>query len=183
MSARSRRKPRQRRYDLCAMRTIYRKTAKGVTEIETRALRLPPRLRSALILVDGKRNDEELSAMILSEPAATLVGLLNDGFIEILTTLAEPAPRPAKPAAAAEAAPAAGASAPRSFEGLRRDAGRDLSAQLGPLANDVSIKIERAKSMPELQPLLVQGAQMLQRLKGTAAAEAFAVRFISPPQP
>ena len=63
------------------MRTIFRKTTKGATEIETRALRLPPRLRTALILVDGKRNDEELSAMILSEPTATLASLLSDGFI------------------------------------------------------------------------------------------------------
>ena len=161
------------------MRTIYRKTAKGVTEIETRALRLPPRLRSTLILVDGKRNDEELSAMILSEPAATLASLLNDGFIEILNTLAEPAQRPAKPEPP-EATPTA--ATPRSFESLRREAGRELSRQLGPLADDVSIKIERAKSMPELQPLLVQGSQMLQRLKGAAAAEAFALRFISQPQ-
>jgi len=36
--------------------------------------------------------------------------------------------------------------------------------------------------MPELQPLLVQGAQMLRNLKGVAAAEAFAARFISGPQ-
>lgn len=161
------------------MRTIYRKTAKGVTEIETRALRLPPRLRSTLILVDGKRTDEELSAMILSEPAATLGSLLNDGFIEILNTLAEPAQRPAKPEPP-DATPTA--ATPRSFESLRREAGRELSRQLGPLADDVSIKIERAKSMPELQPLLVQGSQMLQRLKGAAAAEAFALRFISQPQ-
>ena len=161
------------------MRTIFRKTTKGATEIETRALRLPPRLRTALILVDGKRNDEELSAMILSEPTATLASLLSDGFIEILTTLAEPASRPGK-SSPPEATPAT--PAPRSFESLRREAGRELSSQLGPLADDVSLKIERAKSMPELQPLLVQGAQMLQRLKGAAAAEAFALHFISQPQ-
>jgi hypothetical protein len=164
------------------MRTIYRKTPKGITEIETRALRLAPRLRSALILVDGKRSDDELSAMILSEPAATLAGLLEGGFIEILSSLAEPAPRAAKPAAPGEAAPAAGAAALRSFEGLRREAGRELSGQLGPLADDVTLKIERAKSMPELQPLLVLGAQMLQRLKGAAVAQAFATRFIGQPQ-
>ena len=36
------------------MATIYRKTAKGVREIETRATKLAPRFRSLLILVDGK---------------------------------------------------------------------------------------------------------------------------------
>ena len=40
-----------------AMATVYRKTDKGRNEIETRANRLLPRLRSALIVVDGQRND------------------------------------------------------------------------------------------------------------------------------
>lgn len=160
------------------MRTIYRKTAKGIAEIETRALRLAPRLRSALILVDGKRTSDDLSNLILNEPEATLASLLSDGFIEILATLAEPAPRSATSQGAA-GAPAA--SAARTFENLRRDAGRDLSSQLGPLADDISLKIERAKSIAELQPVLLAGAQMLQRLKGSAAAEAFAQRYISPP--
>ena len=58
------------------MATIYRKTAKGHTEIETRALRLSPRLRSALILVDGRRTDAELQRMILQQPDETLRGLV-----------------------------------------------------------------------------------------------------------
>jgi WD40 repeat protein len=37
------------------MPTIYRKTAKGQSEIETRVHRLAPRFRSLLILVDGRR--------------------------------------------------------------------------------------------------------------------------------
>ena len=37
------------------MSTIFRKTAKGTSEVETRANRLPPRLRAALILVDGRQ--------------------------------------------------------------------------------------------------------------------------------
>jgi hypothetical protein len=164
------------------MRTIYRKTAKGVAEIETRAHRLMPRQRSALILVDGKRSDDELMRMVLAEPAATLAGLLADGFIEAIATLDE---RPAhgKPADAssAEAGDSRGGGAP-GFEALRRDAARDLNHQLGPNAEIVTIKIERAKNAAELRPLLVQGAQMLHRLKGLAAAEAFAARFIATPE-
>ncbi len=41
------------------MAIVYRMTAKGVAEIETQAHRLLPRLRSALILVDGKKSDGE----------------------------------------------------------------------------------------------------------------------------
>jgi hypothetical protein len=47
------------------MATIYRKTAKGHSEIETCAARLPPRLRSALILIDGRRTDGEMGKLIL----------------------------------------------------------------------------------------------------------------------
>ncbi len=50
------------------MATIYRKTAKGHSEIETRAHRLAPRLRSALIMVDGRRSDDEVRKLIRSRP-------------------------------------------------------------------------------------------------------------------
>ena len=164
------------------MTVVYRKTAKGIAEIETRAHRLVPRLRSALILVDGKKADDELKRMILVDPDGALAGLLADGFIEVLTTLAD-APPERKSATAPTAAPGReSASSAASFNALRREAARDLNHQLGPNAEIVSIKIERAKTLPELQPLLVQGAQMLLSLKGAAAAEAFAERFISGPQ-
>lgn len=167
------------------MSTVYRKTDKGVNEIATRALRLGPRQRSALILVDGRKTDVELAQLILADPAATLAGLLTDGFIEVLTTLADrPAERPAERKAAT---PAAAASRPvasdgAAFESLRRDAVRVLNEQLGPAAEVVAIKIERAKSMPEMQPMLAQAAKLLRNVRGSAAAEAFAARFITTPE-
>jgi hypothetical protein len=167
------------------MSTVYRKTAKGITEIETRAHRLVPRLRSALILVDGRKSDDELHQMILADPAGTLASLLADGFIEVLATLAD---RPAERAPDRKPSPAPAsasshetASGAVSIEALRRDAVRSLTDQLGPAAETVAIKIERAKTMPELQPLLVQAVQTLRTMRGAAAAEAFAARFISAP--
>ncbi len=167
------------------MSTVYRKTEKGVNEIATRALRLGPRQRSALILVDGRKTDVELAQLILADPAGTLASLLADGFIEVLTTLADrPAERPPERKAAppATAAPRPAASDSAAFESLRRDAVRALNDQLGPAAEIVAIKIERAKSMPEMQPLLVQAAKLLRNMRGSAAAEAFAARFITTPE-
>ncbi len=162
------------------MSIVYRKTAKGVAEIETRAHRLPPRVRSALILVDGKRADDELMRMIQTDPAETLTSLLTDGFIEVLATLAvRPPERKQAPASGpASTHEVAGAA----FDALRRDAVRQLNDHLGPAAETVAIKIERAKSMPELQPLLALGAQMLRDVRGAAVAEAFATRFIGASQ-
>jgi hypothetical protein len=151
------------------MATVYRKTDKGVAEIATRAHRLVPRLRSALILVDGKKTDDELSKLILADPPATLASLLADGFIEVLATLADRLPEP-KPTAPGPTA---------ALEILRRDAVRYLTDRLGPAADTVAIKIESANTMPELQPLLVQGAQALRNIRGAAAADAFTARFIN----
>ena len=162
------------------MSIVYRKTAKGVAEIETRAHRLVPRQRGALILVDGKRSDDELAPLVGSDAAATLASLLGDGFIEVLATLAE---------RAAEAAPdrvvdraSDRRSSGRAFETLRRDAVRSLNDQLGPAGETVAIEIERAKTPAELQRLLMLGAQVLRDFRGVAVAEAFAARFTLPPQ-
>ena len=65
------------------MPSVYRKTGKGLAEIGTRANRLPPRLRQALIMVDGNRTDEDLAKQILAQPAETLTILLEQGYIEL----------------------------------------------------------------------------------------------------
>ena len=50
------------------MPLVYRKTTKGQREIETRADRLLPRLRTALILADGRRGMEELRKLVPGDP-------------------------------------------------------------------------------------------------------------------
>lgn len=157
------------------MSTVYRKTAKGLAEIETRAHRLSPRRRSALILVDGRKSDDELALLILAEPQVTLASLLAEGFIEVLATLADRPPE-RKPTPAAGGRDAQGARL--ALEGLRRAAVRHLADQLGPAADSLAMRIESAASMPELQALLVQGAQVLRSVRGGAAADFFAARFI-----
>jgi hypothetical protein len=161
------------------MTTVYRKTAKGIAEIETRAHRLVPRLRSALIMVDGKRTDDELSRMIQTDPAGALAALLVDGFVEVLATVADAPPERKPPSSTSASTNRESAVGAASFDTLRREAVRHLNDQLGPHAETIAVKIERAKSVPELQLLLEQGAQILKSLKGHAAAEAFAARFIS----
>jgi hypothetical protein len=159
--------------------TIYRKTAKGQAEIETRAHRLPPRLRGALIMVDGQRSVEDLAKLIPGDAAASLEQLLADGFIDVFAVLADkpPAQVPAAaPTPQRKSAPSAG-----SLDGLKRDAVRYLNDRLGPAAEGISIKIERASTMTELQPLLAQGAQLLRSFAGSAAAEPFVARFIGQP--
>jgi hypothetical protein len=159
------------------MTTIYRKTAKGQTEIETRAHRLSPRLRGALIVIDGRRSQSDLAKLIPGDVDATLQQLEADGFIDVFAVLADrpPAPQPAAPAPAK--APAA-ASGYGSIDTIKRDAVRYLNDTMGPAAEGIAIKIERSRGMADLQPLLAQAASLLRSFGGSGAADPFIARFI-----
>jgi len=159
------------------LNTLFRKTAKGVEEIQTRMYRLQPRLRSALILVDGRRSGVDLHPLLQPEPEATLRTLAEQGFIEPTQAPAPAAQAPAPVAAAVErqAAPAA-----ESFDLQRRAAVRMLNDLLGPAAETLAIRMERARNSVELQPHLASAVQAIGNLRGVAAAEAFAARFAGP---
>ncbi len=159
------------------MATIHRKSAKGVAEIDTRAHRLPPRVRSLLILVDGKRSDDELRAMVPQADEA-LALLQQQGFIEPVApaAVAPAAAPPAQPAAPGAPAPA-GASVAVPFATLRLMAVRLLNDQLGPSGETLAMKMEKTRSVDELRPLLGQAARLIGQARGNAAAAAYAARF------
>jgi len=159
------------------MSTLFRKTAKGQTEIETRVHRLTPRLRGLLILVDGKRDLAGLAALVPQGAEALLQELSAQGFIEAFEVASAPAPAPAGrvPAPASSAAPPPSPAA--DFEKLRREAVRAFIDIAGPAAETVALRMEKAKSLDELRPLFAQAAQVLASMRGRAAAETYAQRF------
>lgn len=168
------------------MSTIFRKTAKGTSEVETRANRLPPRLRAALILVDGRRNEDDLAKLVAADAAQVLRSLLEDGYIEAAAAAparpAAPPPAPAVVAAAASPAtsgPGLLSMPPSVIAHTKRDAVRMLTEQVGPMADALAMKIEKASNGAELQGLLEIGRQILGNTRGRAAADAFAQRFLA----
>lgn len=78
------------------MSIIFRKTAKGVHEIETRAYRLPLRVRNVLILVDGRRDVTALRGLVPQQVDDMLDMLVAQAFIEAAGQSA-PVPRPRAP--------------------------------------------------------------------------------------
>jgi hypothetical protein len=154
------------------MTTIYRKTAKGRAEVETRAHRLPPRLRAVLIVVDGQRTPGDLAKLIPGDVDGALQQLMADGFIDVFAVLADRPPLPPPPATAGVA---------KSIDTTKRDAVRYLIDKMGPAAEGLAIKIERAKTEAELRPLLAQAVAVLRNLGGAALSDAFASRFIDTP--
>lgn len=79
---------------------IFAKTAKGMAEMAARSGGLSPRVRRLLILVDGKRNIEELQALVQTDDIRISLGRLEeDGYIALL----DGAPAVAAPVATAPA--------------------------------------------------------------------------------
>ena len=167
------------------MATIYRKTAKGLAEIETRQHRLTPRSRGALILVDGKRNVVELKTLMPQQADETLALLLEHGLIEVGSkpgAAAEPAPVLSNtavvdiPLAISTPPKAAERASGPNFASRQRAAVRDLNDILGPSGETLAIRIERSRDASELRTLLQAAAQVIDHARGRAAAEAFLAR-------
>lgn len=155
------------------MARVYGKTSKGQEEIDTRAHRLPPRLRSLLIMVDGKKTDEALQAM-LPQAAEGLAALLEQGFVQVLVSVV--APPAAPPPAAPQPPPVSPA---MNLEAIKRAASHDITEALGMEGDLISIRIERAKSLAELEPLLVSACNAMANAGRRPQAEAFRARFLA----
>jgi hypothetical protein len=168
------------------MPSIYRKTAQGTAEIETRARRLTPRLRGMLIMVDGRRSDTELAAL-LPHAAEALATLAEQGFIERVAQAAPAAPAPAAArragtAAAAMPAPPARAPGPSAvadadFETRRRAVLRAFNDATGPAGETMAIKMERVTSLDDLRTLLPLAIRLVETVRGRAEAERFTARL------
>ncbi len=179
------------------MPTIYRKTDKGRAEISTRAHHLPPRLRGLLIMVDGRRTVAQLAELGPYVPTG-LSKLAEEGFLEALIERARGATPGATPGAAVAPvsepvlgsvltsaapepavpnAPARPEQGPE-FLAWRQTVVRALTDAVGPMAESLALRMERASTATELQPLLVVAQQVLRNSRGAAAARAFAEKFI-----
>lgn len=165
------------------MAPLYRKTEKGLTEIETRMHRLAPRLRSALIMIDGRRTEDELHRLILSQPAETVAVLLEQGYIELVAAVpTRSSPRtsggtPTSPGLPSELPIQTGSSV-GTFDHHRRQAVRHLNEHLGPGAEALAIKIEKARDWNELKTHLEVAVQVLRSGRSAAAARDFAARYV-----
>ena len=170
------------------MASVYRKTPKGLSEIETRANRLTPRLRTSLILVDGRRSDDQLRTMIQVNADEVLTSLLSEGYIEEIV-MAAPPPRATAAAngsatnghANGHANGSSNGSSARKLEDVRRMAVRFLNDQMGPSAETVALKIEKAHDWEELKPHLEMAEHYLRAGRGAATAREFSAKFIEQP--
>lgn len=152
---------------------VFQKTEAGVAEMGTPSLGLSPKLRRALIVVDGIRTVGELAAAFRpGEVEAILMDLQARGLVT-LTGGVVAAPRAKAETPAAPAAPAGGSTAER-FEQVRRDAMRVVSHRLGPNGDALALRIERCRTPEELRTALREAEKIVASFLGAEAGKAFA---------
>ena len=150
---------------------IYHKTPQGMQAIANRQSGLAPRLRSLLILVDGKRSSAELTAMV-GECEPLLQQMAQGGLIAPVDG-AWPDSDPTG---------AMAATAPMPLEGLslghaKRFATRLLTDLLGPSAEVLCLKIESAGNLAEFVAAIKRAREIVRDAKGSAAAEVFVLEI------
>lgn len=149
---------------------IYRKSDKGAEAIASRAL--AGKLRTLLILVDGKKtiaNLRELAAG-LGEPEQLLAQLKTEGFIEPVSG-AVPVPPAAPTTAAMSTVPVADAG--KSLVKVKALATHLLAEVIGPMADDVSLKIEAAQDVPHFIAAMKLAYTVVREVRGQGAADRF----------
>lgn len=147
------------------LQSPYRKTPKGEQEIATRANGLSARVRSVLIMVDGRISGADLlkRAGVLGEGGALVGTLIDGGFIE--------------PVAGAADTPAASASGRDQFGPAHLEtilfASRFLVEALGPAFDELGGRIEACRDSAKLMHLLEGVRDVIGSNAGRKKAEAF----------
>ena len=144
---------------------IFAKTAKGREEISQRTHRLPQRLRTLLVIIDGQTTAAEHREKCkgLGDVAGMLAALADQGFIADVRAQS----------AAAPASGTAAETAERSLEAAVRFAVDRVLALLGPDGDMLTERLEAARTRPALVTELERCRGVLEKVAGAQVAERF----------
>ncbi|PFH07973.1 hypothetical protein BCF11_0323 [Collimonas sp. PA-H2] len=182
---------------------IFDKTERGRTEIATRGQTVAPRLRTLLLLVDGKTSSDELLRKVagLGLGQEHLEELLQAGLIQAsgddgaaavstaatATTAAVPAAAPAPQAAAAPAksiAPAAPIPLEQilppgqtQFEAIYHFYNDTIKSMIGLRGYGLQLKVERASSVEDFRELRQAYLEAVLKAKGEEIARSLRGRL------
>ncbi len=164
---------------------VYRKSAKGAEAIANRQSGLAPKLRSVLIMVDGKKTGEDLFKVctMLGDAQALLAELVAGELIEPVAAsgggaaaapVAAPVAAGGPPGAAAPASGFGPATQPGpSLAEAKRLAIRLLKDELGPLADDTCIAVESSKDIEQYTAAVKKAYAFIRNVRGGEAAARF----------
>ena len=151
---------------------VFQKTEAGAAEMATPALGLPPKLRRALIVVDGMKSVSDLAPMFRpGEVEPILMDLQARGLVTLTGgVVAEAADRTG-------AGESPGAITADVFEEVRRQAMREVSHRLGPNGDTLALKIERCRTPEELRAALREAEKILASFLGAEYGRTFAQKI------
>jgi hypothetical protein len=149
---------------------IYQKSAKGSQAIVSRDHALAPKLRSLLILVDGKRPIDELAKLAsgLGDTGQLLSQLLQQGYIEESANTA-----PAPLAASSAPAPLSPARRPMTLQEAQRFAVRRLTDIMGPMSETLCLRIEATRNPQDFMQAIRTAEKVLRDFGGSDLASNF----------
>lgn len=148
---------------------VFQKTEAGAREIAAPAHALSPKLRRALIMVDGVKRMAELAAMFRpGEIDAIVLELQAKGLVALpggATAVSEPQ----------SAAPTGPISiSPERFKEIRALAMREISHRLGPNGDALALKVEGCTTPEELRAALREAEKILASFLGAEYGRSFA---------
>jgi hypothetical protein len=136
--------------------TVHRKTAAGRAELASRSADLSPRQRQLLVLVDGRRSDGELAALIGREALAELLAALRALGLVVSADQASGARTEPVLNASAMAEPAPVALPGERLEAIRALMKDSARRHLGLLAQEVHLVIEQASCAHTLRAAIAR---------------------------
>ena len=174
------------------MTSIFDKTDKGREEIATRKYRLASRLRTLLVLVDGKHDERDLLAKVagLGLDQQNLAELLRDGFIAATGNTDNATEQTGTPASSGAAAAGAasngvledGTSAllppgQNQFEAIYHFYNETIKSTIGLRGYALQLKVERADTIEDFRGLRQPYVEAVLKAKGHEMARSLRDRL------
>lgn len=171
---------------MTAMTTsIFDKTDKGREEISTRKYQLASRLRTLLLLVDGKSSAHDLLQKVTGISEQNIADLLKDGFIQAVKSA--PAPTSVAPAPTARQVPAGVPEATggvhempdgqTQFEAIYNFYTETIKSTIGLRGYGLQLKVEKASSLDDFRQLRQPYLEAVLKAKGSEIAKGLRLRL------
>ena len=161
---------------------IFDKTEKGREEIATRKYHLATRLRTLLLLIDGKHTTEDVLGKVagLGLTAENMTELLSSGFIYLVAEVTPQAASPQADVPAAQENPHAGhtmSNGESQFEAIYHFYTETIKGTIGLRGYALQLKVERAGSIDEFRALRQPYLEAVLKAKGVETAKGLKMRL------
>lgn len=145
------------------LESIYIKTAKGQEEVATRAFKLPSRVRTLLVMVDGKTSGAQIVAntAALGDSAAYFRLLVEEGFIEPVA------------ASARESSEAPAQDVKKPPKALVQEVSHMITEILGPAGDSLTLRLEKSPSLEDFARLVEQARGVIESSAGKKKGDQF----------